>query len=312
MTALNRFRGCLLGLACGDAVGTAVELRPRGTFPPVTDMVGGGPYHLESGQWTGDTSMALCLATSLISQKRFDVRDQMERYSQWKQEGYLSSTGGCFDIGSGVSAALARFRRTGDPLSGSTDPIPASNGSITRLAPVPMFFHPNWIEAVRLSGESSKTTHGARECVDACTLFGAMLFKALDGQHKDEVLFGRHFHRDREVSLTDGILSIARGDYRDHMESSIRGSSYVVKNLEAALWCFYRNDSYEDAVLSAANLGEDADATAAVCGQIAGAHYGESAIPASWRGKVAMRKLIEALAEGLYAGSSARGGDANG
>jgi len=83
----DRFRGALLGLAVGDAVGTAVEFRPRGTFRPLKDMVGGGPFELEPGQWTDDTSMALCLATSLVERKGFDPRDQMERYMRWATDG---------------------------------------------------------------------------------------------------------------------------------------------------------------------------------------------------------------------------------
>src|SRR5688500_5205401 len=107
------FRGCLLGLAVGDAVGTTVEFMPRGSFPPVTDMVGGGPFGLQPGQWTDDTSMALCLATSLIAKKGFDANDQMDRYWRWYREGYLSSTGKCFDIGNTVRDALERYHHTG-------------------------------------------------------------------------------------------------------------------------------------------------------------------------------------------------------
>ncbi len=308
MTAHDRFRGCMLGLACGDAIGTAVEFRPRRSFDRIYDMVGGGPFNLAPGQWTDDTSMALCLGASLVNEKGFNARDQMERYCQWAEEGYLSSTGECFDIGQTVSSALNRFRQTGDPMSGATEPIPAANGSIMRLAPVPMFFYPDWGEAVRMSGESSKTTHGARECVDACQLFGSMIYKALDGRPKDEILFGRHFHPDRGVSLTKTILALARGEYRDLSESALHGSGYVVKSLEAALWCFYRHESYEEAVLAAANLGEDADTTAAVCGQLAGAHYGETGIPATWREKLAMGTFIAALADNLYGGVRKTGG----
>ena len=100
MTAKDRFHGCLLGLAAGDAVGTTVEFRPRGSFEPLVDMVGGGPFGLEPGQWTDDTSMALCLAESLVELGAFDPRDQMERYVRWWTGGHLSSNGRCFDIGS--------------------------------------------------------------------------------------------------------------------------------------------------------------------------------------------------------------------
>ena len=136
---LNRARGALLGLAVGDAIGTTVEFKPRGSFTPLTEMVGGGPFKLLPGQWTDDTSMALCLAASLV-QNGFDTHDQMQRYVFWHDEGYMSSNGCCFDIGMATSSALERFRRTGNPLAGSTNPNSAGNGSIMRLAPVPIHY----------------------------------------------------------------------------------------------------------------------------------------------------------------------------
>jgi len=132
MAPQHRFRGCLLGLACGDAVGTAVEFHRRGSFPPLTDMIGGAYFQLKPGQWTDDTSMALCLATSLTELNRFDPADQMRGYCKWVDEGYLSSNGRCLDVGNTVYDALERFRQTGEPFSGSTDPQSAGNGCIKR------------------------------------------------------------------------------------------------------------------------------------------------------------------------------------
>ena len=71
ITLRERYRGALLGLAAGDAVGTTVEFSPPGTFTPVTDMVGGGPFHLRPGEWTDDTSMALCLAAGPLGRAGF-------------------------------------------------------------------------------------------------------------------------------------------------------------------------------------------------------------------------------------------------
>lgn len=275
----SRTQGALLGLACGDAVGTTVEFRPRGSFTPVTDMTGGEPFRLKPGQWTDDTSMALCLAASLIECKGFDARDQMERYCRWQEDGYLSSTGTCFDIGNTVAGALARYRRTCEPFNGSTDPHSAGNGSIMRLAPVPMFYLPNLADVIHYSAESSWTTHGAREAVDACRLFGLMIALALLGKAKEEVLFNGHRQHLPPDSLAPAIAAIARGKYRDKHIDEIQGSGYVVKSLEAALWCFLKTDDFHQAILQAANLGDDADTTAAVCGQIAGAYYGVEGIP---------------------------------
>ena len=106
----DRYHGALLGLAAGDALGTTLEFRSPGTFGPLTDMVGGGPFALAPGQWTDDTSMALCLGESLVRCHGFDPKDQMERYCRWWQDGYLSATGECFDIGMTVSRALSSSR----------------------------------------------------------------------------------------------------------------------------------------------------------------------------------------------------------
>lgn len=292
----DRFRGALLGMASGDAVGTTVEFMARGSFEPVTDMVGGGPFHLKAGQWTDDTSMGLCLATSLVACQGFDARDQMLRYVRWRDEGYLSSTGQCFDIGRTTNVALSNFKRSGDPYSGSVDAKSAGNGCIMRLAPVPMFFHPDRDAAIEMCGESSRTTHGASECIDASRLFGAMLFSALDGvRSKDDILLGHGL----DGLSSHGLRAIAAGEYLDKSEDQIFGTGYVVPSLEAALWCFYRAESFREAVLLATNLGQDADTTAAICGQLAGAFYGESGIPEGWRKKLALRDEICSLADQL-------------
>jgi ADP-ribosyl-[dinitrogen reductase] hydrolase len=297
---LNRFRGCLLGLACGDAVGTTVEFKPRGTFAPLTDMVGGGPFRLKAGEWTDDTSMALCLAASLLESNGFDPRDQMERYCRWWTEGYLSSNGVCFDIGNTVRNALRHYQMTNEPYSGSTHPRSAGNGSIMRLAPVPMYYVEDLAQVVHFSGESSRTTHGAQEAVDACRLFGVMIALGLRGESKENILFNHHFSILSDQPLAPAIQEIAAGSYKTKQAKEIRGSGYVVESLEAALWCFFNTDNYRDAILMATNLGDDADTTAAVCGQIAGAYYGVEGIPEDWLAKLAMRTYIEDVAKQLY------------
>lgn len=295
MTLLDKFRGALLGLACGDAVGSAVEFRKRGSFPLVTDMMGGGIFNLKKGQWTDDTSMALCLAHSLVESKDFDAIDQMQRYCKWKDEGYLSSTGECFDIGIATNKALLNFKKTGEPFSGDTNPAKAGNGCIMRLAPVPMFYYSNRELAIEMSGESARTTHGALECIEASQLFGAMLFQALAGASKNDILVNHGL-----ASLTSEKLQlIAHGMYIDKPESEIKGTGYVAESLEAALWCFQQTDSFEEAILKATNLGDDADTTAAICGQIAGAYYGESGIPKHWLNQLHMKNQIGELAEKL-------------
>lgn len=291
---LNRARGALLGLAVGDAIGTTVEFKPRGSFMPLTDMVGGGPFNLLPGQWTDDTSMALCLAASLV-QNGFDTHDQMQRYLLWHDEGYMSSNGHCFDIGMATSSALERFRRTGNPLGGSTNPNSAGNGSIMRLAPVPIYYLDNPELAIEMSEAQSKTTHQAHECLIACRLLAEALIRAIEGRAKDNVLAPLQ----HAIPMSNALKSIADGHYKTKSATQVKGSGYVVASLEAAFWCFWQTDRFKDCVLLAANLGDDADTTAAVAGQLAGAFYGESGIPEHWLKKLAMAKEISQLAEQL-------------
>ena len=295
LTLKDRYRGSLLGLACGDAVGTTLEFKRRGSFAPITDMVGGGPFNLKPGQWTDDTSMALCLAESLLHKDGFDARDQMARYLNWWQWGYLSSTGDCFDIGMTVREALTLFQNTGDPFAGSTDPYSAGNGSMMRLAPVVLFYYPDLQNVRTFSADSSRTTHAAQEAIDCCLVLAQAICNALGGASKAKVL------QLAEVPLmTPKAKAIAAGEYRDKPGAEIVGSGYSVASLEAALWCFHHTDSYADAVLAAANLGDDADTTAAIVGQLAGAYYGLTAIPSEWLGRLWMADEIQAMADGLF------------
>ena len=293
---LDRHRGCLLGLACGDAVGTTVEFSERGSFPPVTDMVGGGPFGLKPGQWTDDTSMALCLATSLVHCGGFDARDQMNRYVNWWQWSYLSSTGQCFDIGMTVSKALQKYEQTGEPMAGSSDPATAGNGSLMRLAPIVLCFYPDPSAVQHHARLSSATTHAAPEALECCELLADVLMKALRGEPKAEVMTSSL------ASFTSPrVVDIARGAYAGKHVSQVIGSGYCVASLEAALWSFANTNSFEDAVLAATNLGDDADTTAAIVGQLAGAFYGIQGIPARWLERLHMAEEIDRLARALPA-----------
>ena len=299
----ERFRGCLLGLAVGDALGTTVEFCRPGTFSPVTDMVGGGPFDLKPGQWTDDTSLALCLAESLVACGRFDPVDQLRRYIRWWREGYMSSTGTCFDIGGTTRTALGRFERTGEPWCGPTDSQTAGNGSLMRLAPVPMFFAAKPALAIEQSGASSRTTHGAAQAVDACRYYAGLIVGALGGATKEGLMASCYAPVEgywQEGKLVEEIAEVAAGSFKVKKPPAICGSGYVTESLEAALWCFNKSRDFREGCLLAVNLGDDADTTAAVYGQLAGAYYGAHGIPQDWLGKLAKRELIQGLADRLY------------
>jgi ADP-ribosyl-[dinitrogen reductase] hydrolase len=290
----DRAIGCLLGLAVGDAVGTTLEFTERGTFEPLTNMVGGGPFRLPPGGWTDDTSMALALARSLLANSELDEADLMNRFVAWRRRGEYSWNGRCFDIGMTVSAALQRFESTGNPVAGSIDPLCAGNGSIMRLAPVAIRHRNAADRLLDVARRQSATTHGAQEAVSACELLAEMLVGAINGEPRSRVL------RDRSADYAGSVGSIARGGWRGKTRGEIQSTGYVAHTLEAALWCVGRTGSFREAVLLGANLGGDADTTAAVVGQIAGALYGASSIPREWIEQLQWRDEIAALGAELY------------
>ncbi|MER2197192.1 ADP-ribosylglycohydrolase family protein [Methylobacterium brachiatum] len=294
----DRALGAFIGLAVGDALGTTLEFEARDTKPPVYDMVGGGPFDLLPGQWTDDTSMALCLGDSLIAFGGLDEHDLMERFCRWYQAGENSCTGACFDIGLTTREALELFRRTGDPLAAPTDARAAGNGSIMRLAPVVLRYwnDPDGLRDV--SRRQSYTAHGADEAVDACdalaTVAGASL---IAGKPLSDVLSASY------GPFCPGVQTIMDGSYLGKARSSIRSSGYVIHTLEAALWAVSETTTFRDTVLLAVNLGDDADTVGAVTGQIAGAAYGVSSIPEEWYARLAWNERLADVADQLFGAS---------
>jgi ADP-ribosyl-[dinitrogen reductase] hydrolase len=284
MDATARCTGSLLGLAVGDALGTTNEFRSPGSFTPLMGIVGGGPFGLKPGQWTDDTSMALCLADSLIARNGFDAKDQMDRYVRWWKHGENSVTGRCFDIGITTSSALGRYLRTSDPFSGDPDPQTAGNGSLMRLAPVVIFYRAEPKEtAMHWAMESSRTTHAAPQALAACAEWAKLTSLALHGADKPAIL-----------AAADPAYVVPK--------AKVRGTGYVVRSLEAALWAFASTSSFAEGCLAAANLGDDADTVAAIYGQLAGAYYGEEGIPAEWLRVLAWADRIRDLAIQLARG----------
>lgn len=298
MDLISRFRGSLLGLACGDALGAPIEFLLPDHFHPVDEFRGGGAFNVQPGQWTDDTSMALCLADSLITCRGFDAHDQMSRYLRWYREGYLSSAGECIDIGSTTRESLELFARTGEPFAGTAAQGTAGNGCLMRIAPVPMFFLDDERRAIEMGGLSARTTHGADTCLDACRYFSWMLVRALRGESKEELLTPKPWPFERP--LCADIQEVAAGSYLRKEPPEIRGSGYVVESVEAAMWAFHRGSDFVDCVRRAANLGYDTDTTAAICGQIAGAHHGEEGIPSRWLRQLHWSSRIRGMADRLF------------
>ena len=294
----DRALGAFLGLAVGDALGTTLEFSGRDTLPPVTGMVGGGPFHLAPGEWTDDTSMALALADSLAFAEAFDARDVMDRFVRWWKQGEYSCTGRCFGIGNTTSRALDRYFRTGEPFVGASAPGTAGNGSLMRLAPVALRFFTDRARMDEVAAQQSLTTHAAPEAVDACRGFAGLLSDAIAGRPRAALFAPR-----RLEGAAGAVAEILSGSWRGRSRASIRSSGYVVHTMEAAMWAVARTANFPSAVLLAANLADDADTVAAVTVQLAGALYGLGGIPPAWLEHLAWRdRLLDAARRLLPAG----------
>jgi ADP-ribosyl-[dinitrogen reductase] hydrolase len=302
----NRRRGALIGLAVGDALGAAVEFKSPGSFAPVTGYRNGGPHRLEAGEWTDDTSMALALADS-IAKAGWDLNDQADRYVQWWKTGKYSVNGRCFDIGITTRSALGNYVADKDAFaSGDRSERASGNGSIMRLAPMPIRYahlYPNKVEEIsRLAEESSLPTHASDQCVSACRYLATVLAALIHGEDRAEVLSPdwQPLQQLNDIKpLHPLIQEVAQGSFRLKQPPGIQGSGWVVKSLEASLWAFHDADTFEEAVLKAVNLGDDADTTGAICGQLAGAYWGESGISESLRAGLARMDMLEKALAGI-------------
>jgi ADP-ribosylglycohydrolase len=309
LTLADRYQGLLLGLAAGDACGQAAAQRRPGSFTPLGDMLGGGPFGLPRGAWSDKTAMALCLADSLVERSDLDAADVLGRYLRWQREGYLSSTGECVGISAETARALAQAQWTGNPVAGSFDPARPGKEPLARIGPVVALLLPDPEEAIEGAVEATRVTHQAAATLDAARYLAALLVGALQGAPRQELLrplyspVEGYWERHR---LKPEVEAVARGSWTDKAPPRIFGGGQAPAALEAALWSLRRSRTFRDAVLAAANLGGDADVTAAIVGQLAGAHFGAAGIPAAWRGSLAGRDRIVALADGLLARAMAR------
>lgn len=254
-----------------------MEFRSRQEENALTDMVGGGPFRLKPGEWTDDTSMALCLADSLLANHGKVVpRDLLSRWVNWWRWGHNSVTGDCFDIGNATANALAKFERTGSTVNNEAEHLQA-NGSIMRLAPV-VICATSADTAVTLALEQGKTTHGAEVPQDCCAKLATLLFDVIES----------------------GIIPASVLTYGRISRDEVVSSGHAPATLSAAQWAIATTNSFERAVLAAANLGGDADTVAAVTGQLAGAVYGMAGIPPTWLQRLAWRDNIIQRASQLW------------
>ena len=311
--SIERWRGALLGLACGDALGMPFEFADPMPLEPVTEMlphrrprfgIRGGPadesIQLPAGTWTDDTSMTLCLAESLLECGGVDLRDQMYRYWRWGRQDHLSATGVTFGMGPTVRAELEKFE-AGEESWG--DPSAQTNGSLMRAAAVPLYFGSGQ-RMLDAAAECSNPTHRDPICHAACQVFSALVAAALGGAPREVLLAAGAGGEGLERPLPGRLESVLDGTLARRDRSQISGANDVQCTLEGALWSFATTRDFESGAAAAISLGLDTDTTACVYGALAGAHYGLDAIPESWLNAVQQRELLEGFAERLHAAAN--------
>ncbi len=294
----ERYLGCLIGLACGDALGGPVEFDTRAQmderFPTgLRDFIGGGWLNLFPGEITDDTQMALDVARSLVACPGGDMGDLAARFLVWRNSEPK-------DIGNTTRDALDRLAagvpwdEAGEQAHINRGPRnSAGNGSIMRCAPIALRFR-NAPDRIRdVSIDVSRITHANPLCTWASVAIDQAVVALLnDASISDAIERSSVRIANEEVR---GAIEHAKTASRDEINSG----GYVLDTLSAALWSLDRTTTFEEAVVTAVGLGGDTDTTGAVVGALAGAHYGIDAIPVRWSDQVQYREELADLARSL-------------
>ena len=300
--AQSKLQGMLLGLAIGDALGAPVE---HGYTSSEIAARADELRHMHDeaqfvkGVWTDDTSMALCLADSLLECHGYDSWNVMDKYIQWMREGYRSY----FDYGEGIGIQTAdmlnRFAEGDSIIHKDEERIDsAGNGTIMRLAPVVIAAHEKTtIEAIRrLASISARETHYSHEAEAGTEIFAVLLYNAVYETDKARILdIAKHSSGQHYDAMLAKLLPLPDPEQLKDRQG------YIVYTLQIALWGFLNYDTFEDGMMAVMSLGGDVDTTMAVYGQLAGAYYGLEAIPHEWQRDVYLGDEIIDLADKLAA-----------
>lgn len=301
----DTIRACIFGHAVGDALGVPVEFQKRSelAMDPVIDMRGYGTYPVPAGSWSDDTSMTLCALDSLAG-GTIDHDAIMQNFVSWYTEGEFTPTGKVFDIGMTCLDAIDNYRR------GNTAPLDCGlrelntcgNGSLMRVIPFilyALYTQPDcdMKTLCKITAEGSMLTHAHPRAVIGCEIYAVILASIIKNHslghiQKDLNAYKKLRVGNRELSTYEAVLD---GTVKDLKIDEIRGKGYILDSLEAALWCLYNTNSYSVCVLTAVNLGDDTDTTAAIAGGLAGALYGYDAIPEDWISGLIKSDMIDGL-----------------
>lgn len=266
MNIRDRKLGTLVGLAVGDAMGAPYEFMHKSEYKPTLEYNTGGCWRVAKGEWTDDTSMALCMGHSISDIGGFVPNDVMTRFGKWYTNGYMSTRHKCFDIGNTTRKSIVDFLTNRTIFSTVTKNNESGNGTIMRLAPVPMVYDGSYETLIGVAELSSKLTHSSSEASECAITMAQIIVNCYNSDDKDFIL----------SNVNSGIMDlVARGKE----DLKLNPTGYCMHTLEVAIRGFYKYNNFIDGLMYVISLGEDTDTVGAVYGQIAGAYYGLSGIP---------------------------------
>jgi ADP-ribosylglycohydrolase/protein-tyrosine phosphatase len=298
-TLRARYLGTLLGLACGDAMGSTLQFRKPGQFAPIADLLGGGHWQLPRGAWTDETAMALCLAESLLATDAFDAADQRRRYRRWQQGGEFSSTGACIGITATVASVLQQDAPP--PEAGPrAETAVADIQAITRVGVVALFAVSAPARALGWAADAAAVTDPSPAMRKACRYFAALLLAALRGSSRESLA------RDACALLEDHGEPCERSRFDRWIADGQSGDVAGFAEARAPLAALHRTlitllgtSGFREGLLQTVNSGGDSDVQGALFGQLAGAIYGVQGIPTPWNRALLQRSLLEDVADRL-------------
>mgnify|MGYP001076492523 CR=1 FL=1 len=262
---LARARGAFLGVAVGDALGATTEFMTpceiRSRFGVHRKIVGGGWLHLKPGKVTDDTEMSLALARAILQSGGWNLKAAAEAFLAWMRSKPV-------DIGSTVRRGIRDYLIKGQ-LETPPNEYDAGNGAVMRLVPVPLFTLGDQVLMAQIALAQAHLTHNHPFSDTACVTVGKMVQAALLGADRF-ALYGIA----RELVAQHPNFHF--NDYHG------RADGYVVETMQTVFHFLFTTGSFEECLVGVVNQGGDADTTGAIAGMIAGALYGEAAIPPQW------------------------------
>lgn len=311
----NKINDALLGIAIGDALGVPYEFRNTEQMlaNPCKEMIGYGTHNQAPGTWSDDSSLTFCLAESLT--KGYNLSHIAKQFILWRKIAYWTAHENVFDIGVTTRHAISRLE---DYLENNTfedyklhkhtaHEHSNGNGSLMRIMPLLFIIKGKPIqEQFDIIWDVSALTHPHIRSAMCCLIYLKLAEFILDGEKKINAYFKMRevieaFWKEMDYPKYEQFLfqRIIQNDVRYLTYEELKSGGYVMESLEASLWCFLQQHSYEKAVLSAVNKGHDTDTTAAITGGLAGLYYGKQTIPQYWVASLARLEDILDLGERL-------------